>query len=760
MLNRRGVYVKKETNNEKIEIHIETATADYCGSCYHLHYLYGGGDYVRRINYRHYICIGITLGFIALAVFVFRSAFTRICEGGIDFWNSCVYYFEELFFMEHTRTPTVTEQSKVPFDVPMNLPPTWQDFTSKFTLFWQTFFSKENLQGYFVKSVTVLYSVFQILLIILPVILVLLLCIRLFGGKINNDYNKDTKPLKAWKWVLKNIIRHVKRFIFDFIQFVREHRVYRILWLIIWCYNFNIITIVLELLAFYLYFSVSFDLGNIFVQIVKLLRDLSTMFRYVPWPVWVILAAVIFHKIRKRLGYNTLNRLERRIRGFLNERAYITLWSGTIGKGKTTCATSAGVSWEIMFRDKAFELLLETDMKFPYFPWINLENEIKRCMDRHSIYNLASCRRFARSKHRKFNRRPMKYRMFGYDYERYGTTFNDKLKVIDIWQAIEDYTQLYFIYIIYSSLMLANYSIRSDNVKIDEGNLPLWSTELFRRDARLMDAYSRHCHILDFDSLRLGKKVLENNKFANSFEFGVVLITEIGKERGNMLENKGKKRTDDEANQLNDLFNSQLKMLRHAATVCNYCFVRLIADEQRPESWGADAKELADIIYIQNTSDVRLAMPFFWLEDAVISWLMGKFQNRYTNYRFTHGNNTLLMFLYKSIVTWLFRYRLGIYNTFSYKQVSVRVSSGKDERKFDKKKYYILYKKDYSLRFATDAYSDFWAAKALRSDYGLNDLPEYRETKASVDEFAMQNSYFMNDLINGLLNGFNNNNNP
>lgn len=756
-----GAFTLKETNYEKLDIRTETHIANNCGGSRHLRYLHSGGDYVRRlrnINYRHYICIGITLGFVALSVFVFRRAFTRITESCVDFWNSCVYFFEELFAIKHSRAPTVSEQSKVPFDLPMTLPQTWEELESKFLLFWQIAISKENVLQYCLRAATILYGVFQILLIILPIVLILMLCIRLFGGKINNDYNKDTKPLKAWKRVLKCIYRPVKRWICAFIQFVKVHKAYWIVWVIIWSYNFNVITIIVELLAFYLYFTVSFDISNIFVQILKLLRDLSTIFKYVPRPAWAVLAVVVFHKIRKRIGYNTLNRLERRIRGFLNEREFITLWCGTIGKGKTTCGTSAGLSWEIMFRDKAFELLLETDLKFPYFPWINLENEIKRCMKRHSIYNLASCRRFARSKHRKFDRGPMKYRMFGYDYERYGTTFNDKLKVTDVWQAIEDYTQLYFIYIICSSLMLANYSVRSDNVKIDEGNLPLWSSELFRRDARLMQAYSRHCHILDFDSLRLGKKVLAENKYANSFEFGVVLITEIGKERGNMLENKGKKKTDEEANQLNDLFNSQLKMLRHAATVCNYCFVRLIADEQRPESWGADAKELADIIYIQNTSDVRLAMPFFWLEDAVISWIMGKFQNWYANYRFTHGNNTLFMFLCKSIATLLFRYRLGIYNTFGYKQVNVRVSSGKDERKFDKKKYYILHKKDYSLRFASDAYSDFWAAKALRSDYGLNDLPEYRDTKASVDEFSAQNSYFMADLFRGLLNNYDDDN--
>ncbi len=104
----------------------------------------------------------------------------------------------------------------------------------------------------------------------------------------------------------------------------------------------------------------------------------------------------------------------------------------------------------------------------------------------------------------------------------------------------------------------------------------------------------RHAHILDFDVLRLGKKVMENNPKVGSFEFGVVAITEIGKERGNTLELKEVKRNTDDTNQKNDLFNSWLKMCRHSATVDNFPFIKVFTDEQRPESWGADARDLCD----------------------------------------------------------------------------------------------------------------------------------------------------------------------
>ena len=93
-----------------------------------------------------------------------------------------------------------------------------------------------------------------------------------------------------------------------------------------------------------------------------------------------------------------------------------------------------------------------------------------------------------------------------------------------------------------SSLIVANYSRRTDNAQISGGNFPLWLTDFFSGCDRRA---SRYAHILDFDVLRLGRKVMENNPKAGSFEFGVVGITEIGKERGNNLELKEVKKGTD-----------------------------------------------------------------------------------------------------------------------------------------------------------------------------------------------------------------------
>ena len=239
--------------------------------------------------------------------------------------------------------------------------------------------------------------------------------------------------------------------------------------------------------------------------------------------------------------------------------------------------------------------------------------------------------------------------------------------------------------------------------------------------------------------------------YANTFEFGVVLVTEIGKERGNMLELKDKKKNDDEANQKNDLFNSWLKMCRHSATVDNFPFVRIISDEQRPSSWGADAVELCEIVYIKESGETNLAMPFFTLSGIVFDWEVDKFKSKYADYRYRRGDNSLAMYLFKGLSAGINDYKTRIYNTFGYNKMQVQVEDGTRDGNLLDKHYYLMFKKIYSRRFATDCYSDFYMQKALKSMTGLEDLPEYATVRATVEEFLRQNSYFMADLLIGLL---------
>ena len=55
-------------------------------------------------------------------------------------------------------------------------------------------------------------------------------------------------------------------------------------------------------------------------------------------------------------------------------------------------------------------------------------------------------------------------------------------------------------------------------------------------------------------------------------------------------------------------------------------------------------------------------------------------------------------------------------------------------------------KKIYSKRFSTDCFSDYFNDLAKKAKVGLMDYLEYENTKATVDELKLQNSYFINAL--------------
>ena len=723
----------------------------------------------KRFDYRHIICIVITLGFILCGVFFYSGALGRLIEGGRDFGLSAGYYFCELFGIPHNITPTVNDLPKIPFfgfpsqtpapptpstptpSTPSTpLPETWTGFQSDWAKYWGLWATMDNFTSYLLFLCDLLYTLCKGLIIIFPFVLLAYICLKRYLNKENNDYDKDSKPLKTFKWFTAHTYRPAKLWLTGFWSFLKAHKSYYIAWLCLWLFYFNAGAIILEFLAYYFYFVISFDVVNIYRQVYKLFLDLSVPFTSVPLWAWVIVCVVLFDMLRKKIAYARLNHYEMRNRGFINARPIVYMVCGTMGKKKTTAITDMALSQEVMFRDKAFEKILENDLKFPFFPWINLENELRRAMEYHEVYNLATVRLFVAKKAARWEKTQTRERLFNYDYERYGLEYDDKLKVINVWETIEVYAQLYFIYIIQSSLLIANYSVRVDGVLSDLGNFPLWNADFFKRDSRLLDSYSRHAHILDFDSLRLGRKVIENNVNANNFEFGVVVITEVGKERGNTIELSEKKKKDETTNQKNDLFNSWLKMVRHSATVDNFPFVRVITDEQRPESWGADARDLCEIVHIRESGETRLAMPFFSLAELLYGWLFGKFAGLYYQYRFVRSDNTLSMFLLKAITAKINHYYTRIYNRFGYCRLRVQVESGTQDGTLDENKYYIMSKKIYSKRFSTDCFSDFFTEKALRSPVGIDDLAEYATEKATFTELSEQNSYFINDLLSGM----------
>lgn len=677
----------------------------------------------------------LTIGFALLGAFVFRSSYIRLGYAFKDFGLSVGYYFCEMFEISHSITPTVNIIPEVQTPQ-VTLPTDFNGFKGNTSQYFSLLFSSGNFNGWMGHITGVMTNFLKILVIILPCIVVSILVIKALYKRDNNKYGKDTVPLRVFKGISKFTYQPIKRFMQEYIAFIRLHGWILICWIAIWVLHFNLATIIVEFVAYYFYFSVEFEFGTVYTQFVKLFADLKTPFIFFPYWALLFLIYPLFDRFRKRIANARLRHYEARNCGFINELPIVSLTCGSMGKKKTTAITDMALSQEVMFRQKAFDILQKNDMKFPHFSWILFEKALQSEIESGKVYNLATVKCWVISLEQRGE-------LFGYDGERYGLKNNNGLKVESIYDVLSTYAQAYFIYIIESSFIVSNYSIRTDNLLADSGNFPLWLTDFFPKNFRRS---SRHAHILDFDILRLGKKVLENNPNAGSFEFGVIGITEIGKERGNNLELQEKKKSADEANQKNDKFNSWLKMCRHSATVDNFPFIKVFTDEQRPESWGADARDLCDIINIVSSGDLKLAMPFYTIGDMVAEWAFNKFIGLYYDFRFRRGDNTLLVHILKSVTAWLWKRNIRVYNRYGYSVLKIEKERGTMDGKVSKKKYYLMSAKIYRKRFATDCFADYFNDMALRSNVGLNDYREYLTECASVNELQAQNSYFINAL--------------
>ena len=239
-------------------------------------------DKIKEIHYMHYISAGITAVCLVFAIFVFPNGIVRIGESCVDFGTSIAYYAQELFCFDWNIHPTVINVSKIGWTPFWNLPETWEDFTVLWGEYWRVWATKENLTAYMDFLGNLLYNVSRILLmIVVPWVSCLYLMFKKSLSTQNNDYNVTSKPLAFFQRFGVKVWIPIKRWVRSYIDFVKANSIHYKLWLFIWAYNFNVITIILEFFAFYLYFVVSFDTGNLYKQVYKLFCDLSVVMAFI-----------------------------------------------------------------------------------------------------------------------------------------------------------------------------------------------------------------------------------------------------------------------------------------------------------------------------------------------------------------------------------------------------------------------------------------------------------------------------------------------
>ncbi|MBO5223515.1 MAG: hypothetical protein J6C23_03280 [Clostridia bacterium] len=692
----------------------------------------------RKISY--YIVWVVIYGlFLWFCIFNYSKFFDNVCKAFFDLFDSIGYYFEFVFSTDvPTRIPGI---ATVPPDIDAQLPLTWNEFTVLIQKWWKVLWTSQNFNAYIAAVVDFLEPLAKFSAIFIPLVLCIVVLFKQFAIPKENVERRQTKPLQLFLKFEIYVYKPCKVYVRDLFVFLVEEKRIRALYILTFFLFFNIIAIFAELLAFVFYFVVSFNFSALYSIFVRTICRLAPVLQ-LPVYVWIPAVSLVILYIRKKRAKRFLNALEGFNKNFIKELPIISMSVGTMGSKKTTCITDMALSASNIFRDQAKKTMLEKALLFPNFNWRLFEDELLACFEDGSIWSLRVAKKFIDILEEEYGTSKDNYFLFGYDVENYPLRVYDGLRYVTIFRAMETYAQCFFIYT-RKSITVANYAIK-ENSRIEfVGNSPFVTSD-FQSDIR----EGEYSHVINFDSLRLGRKYDESEESDRKrpfFDFGIVVVTEAGKERGNQLDTRGQKKDDDNVNQLNDLFNDFVKLIRHRCTVDYFPYAMVFFDDQRPESLGADCRELAYINQIAGSSELKLAMPLFWIEELLHAWLYPRYADYNDEYNFYSGKTTLRYYIYTKLVSWIHNLYVRTYNRYGYYTLTINQQSGKMDGEPIEKFYYLSKKKVYSDTFATDCYGEYLTDDV--SEAGIDNLPYYTDVVPSREEYDYQKSHLVENKL-------------
>ena len=741
------------------------------------------GGHIRK-NHMYYVCALITLALLALGIYQFPNALGRFIESCRDFGTTTAYVFCDIFDIETDMKVTVKDlpdysflnvrewlqelfkkppaPSTAPSTPSTPLPSEWEQFKIKWAAYWQTFADKRTFYLYLYFLFNVIYYVTLLAIyVILPIVLIVprvfkALYFRESRYEETDEEKQDDMrairesiPLKIWHAFYFHVVLPVVAWFLRLYYFIKDHPALWQFWALLVLLYFNVFTIILETLACFYYVAISLDFVAIYRGVYKLFLDLYAFFDFVPIVIILILALVLFDKYAKNIAYDRLYHRERCNRGFTNSLGVVTYVYAEMGGFKTTMLVDMLLSDEVQLRDDALEIILECDACFPNFPWITLERCLKRAYENHEVYDKWSCIRWIKAKREMFLQNPCKENIFGYNFERYPLTYDNKAYVEDIWDTLQDYALAYTIYTVQNSLLVTSFSIRVDSLFMDLGHFPLWNSDFFKRDSRLIDSFSRHSNILDYDMIRLGNQLLENNPNRYAFGWGCWGITEADKEFKNTLELQEVKAKDDECNQKNDLTHVLFKMSRHACMIRGRNFIRIKADMQRIENITANLRGIGMAALVAEREEKRIVLPFFSLYKLLSPFLLSmkaRIDGVFLNDRFLRSDKRLITSALEKIRSAIGKWQDRNEKLFGSRVLHIELQSGRMDGNVKKCKYYISDKKIYAKRFGSDCMAGVFESRGALNLVGLDDMRTYADYIATQDELLYQNSYTQREL--------------
>lgn len=719
--------------------------------------------------------IGLLLFSIELGILYFDEVFARTSQAVEDLYYSFHYYAASVVGKKKLITPTV---NMIPANAVEVLPFDPYVFKAEIKGFCKLLVSKQNVKWFGVRLLAVSAFALPVLMMTAVALLLVILLVKLLSWSYDKkNYNKDTFYKRAFVVIEDVTWQPIKRFLRGYVEFLREeeqetrrHILYVVAIALVWAYNLNLLTIALELCAFGLYLPPSQDFMSILTQVAKLAMDLTVVVDFFPPWAWVLICGWAFNALRNYVAYKKLCRLEKKNREFLRAHHGAIFVTGKQRIGKTRAIVDMALSQEQEFREQAKNGLLKREKQFPFFPWQLVDKMFLQGLKRHRFPTAESCEDFVAKLHKTFKYRKRwnkskaiekgilrHYRktygytcddfIFNYDYKRYGLCFNDGLVMVNVFEAIEGYMKNLWLYAAPTSLIFSTIPIRTDIRSKKKTCFPKLDGDFFKRKPTEVIKISKWSHMADQDAFRLGQKKDPNNPQRDGFEAGILVSPEIGKERGNQITNRQNKKKDDECSTANDGYENNIKMLGHSATIDNYTFFRAFYDDQRPESLGADNRDLCDICIIRELSKGKVILPFSGIERILGLFVKLGYDKPHMKEKEKRVNNTLSGYLLRKLFTPIFQHLTRVENKYTVYTAKMKIRNDMlDEVLEDSGKYYIMSKKIHAARYATDGIKNFYTMKAKRSKMGLNEFKTFDRLHMTYTQMGEVRSHFYDDV--------------
>lgn len=682
------------------------------------------------------ICISILC-----SIFIFSGAYKDLANAAKLGWDYLLHLFNSSTTGGQAPLPTIPTAPGDNGGIIL-LPENSAVFIAKLRVWGLLYINGGAYSRFFVNLLILLTKAMTITMIVVPLFILIKKAVVFLYMKTNNKHGKDTLPLKAFKGFSRFSITPTSKYIKDYVQYLKSSRLSRLLFIVIWVLNLNLLSILLPLIPFYFYFCFSFDftaLYDIFKYTLIHTKYIAMLSPVVLVPITILLV----DKWRQKIGIIRLQSFEEYNQTKLDGSDMETCKTGVQGSGKTKNVTNDALSWSVKFTTEAENRKRICRDMFSNFPWLLFELSIEQDILNEKIFNLVTCKDKVIEIECAYNNG--EHDLFGYNADLYGMNYYNGIAVEKLFNVLINYAKLHLIYVCQSSFIISNYAIREDKVPMTEGNTIRWNCDFFDFD-KDFEKVSYYSKILNFDLLRMGKKIIDN-KESNSLEFGILCIAEADKEQKNAPSTLKDSTDSAYANPKNDGITMTEKLGRHmGAEIMGFCFYKELKDSQRVMSVGADARELCTIEHMLRPSKEKNTLPFFFIEKSIM-WLANKlFVNFDDEIRYRRGDNTLIHYFLKYIHKKAFDIYYRRKNRFGYKVGTREVEEGTLDSERRTVKMYECNAKLFSDRYKTDSHLDFFENRVRESESGILKFNSYSGTKMKESEQEQQNSYCYLDM--------------